>query len=174
MGSALRAALVRHNADRHLALYLREKNGLLIFRAYLEYRRAGLAVPENILRKFDQWASALLPDVSARRGASGDTEVAAAIESETRGSHTSLQRLASAESGRDVVEHLVHAEEAAEAVGRSKTDALNAVAAQRGIRAATLKVKKTRWLSPGQPAKAASGAAHLQQHLSGKLRRSRR
>jgi len=168
----LKAMAVRHNADRHLRLYLREKNGLLIFRAYLEYRRAGLEVPENILRKFDEWAAALLPSHSSH-GANGDSEVAAAIEAETRGRHTSLQRLASAESGRDAVEHLIHAEEAADGAGLSKTAALKAVAAERGVKAATLKVTKTRWLSPGRPAQKASAGAHLQMHLSGRLRRSR-
>ena len=48
-----------HHAANHISLYLRELNGLLIWRAYREYRARGVPVPENILEKFDQWGARL-------------------------------------------------------------------------------------------------------------------
>lgn len=49
----------RNEAGNHLALYLRERDGLQIWRAFRTYRQRGLPVPENILEKLDQWAARL-------------------------------------------------------------------------------------------------------------------
>lgn len=60
-------------ASQHLRLYEREPVGLLVWRAFGEYRARGEPVPEIILAKFDKWASRL-------ERASGAKGVAAAIE----------------------------------------------------------------------------------------------
>ena len=63
----------RWTARNHLSLYAREKNGLLIWRAYREFRQRGLPVPEVILGHLDQWAEAL-------EKCSGPREISIAIE----------------------------------------------------------------------------------------------
>jgi hypothetical protein len=62
-----------HAANNHWFLYRRERNGLLIWRMYAEYREAGLPVPEPILQHFDEWWRRL-------ERASGMKEIAEAIE----------------------------------------------------------------------------------------------
>ena len=39
-------------AGRHFALYLRSRNGVHIWRAYLVYRREGFDVPESIMSQY--------------------------------------------------------------------------------------------------------------------------
>lgn len=72
-----------HDAERaaydHLTLYFRERVGLLVWRAYREYRRRGLAIPEVVLAAFDGWAVRL-------ETASGHREIAEAIEMTDGGS----------------------------------------------------------------------------------------
>lgn len=60
LSEALAEGAARHNANRHLALYRKTGNGLLIWQAYREFRQQGLTVPEEILRKLDQYAARLL------------------------------------------------------------------------------------------------------------------
>ena len=50
------------NAKQHLALFEHTQNGLLIWRAYLEYRKIGAPVPEAILKKLDSYANRLLSE----------------------------------------------------------------------------------------------------------------
>jgi hypothetical protein len=64
---------VNHSVGNLIGLYKMTLNGLVIWRIYREYREEGLAVPEAILEKFDQWATRL-------EHASGAPEVAAAIQ----------------------------------------------------------------------------------------------
>jgi len=93
----LSASLVRYSARRHLALYVRTRDGLLIWKAFSEYRKAGLPVPENILAKLDEFAQSL---VAAR----GDSEIATALEMSTGAKGSQRIRLKQAERNRDVAE----------------------------------------------------------------------
>jgi hypothetical protein len=94
---ALKAEAANINARRHIELYKRERDGLLIWRAYAEIRKLGLEVPEAILRKFDAWGAALV-------AAADDHDVALAIEM-TKGKKGSQRaRLIGAERRRDIVE----------------------------------------------------------------------
>jgi hypothetical protein len=84
-------------ANDHWRLYRRERNGLLIWRMYAEYREAGLPVPEPILRHFDEWARRL-------ERASGTKEIAAAIEmTGPKGGPQGAAHLRKVEAQRDVV-----------------------------------------------------------------------
>jgi hypothetical protein len=98
--TAFIAWCVRHNASRHLALHCKEPNGLLVWRAFQEYRAAGLPVPEELLVIFDRWATAVAT-------AKNEGEVAKAIEAGTIGRKTALQRLRSHQLERDVLERFV-------------------------------------------------------------------
>lgn len=60
------------NAERHLALYKKTRNGLCVLRAYQEYRRLQLPVPEVILQWIDGAAEHLL-------AARGQKEIVAAL-----------------------------------------------------------------------------------------------
>jgi hypothetical protein len=90
-------------ANRHLALYLKHGNGLLIWRAYIEYRKLELPIPENILNHLDLFANRLL---SAR----GQSEIAAAVEMTTTkktgrgGGPQGRSLLTGQEHSRDIVE----------------------------------------------------------------------
>jgi hypothetical protein len=59
-------------ALRHMERFPRTGNGLLIWRAYMEFRRRGVEVPEWIFAKFDDWAYRL-------ESASGARAIAEAI-----------------------------------------------------------------------------------------------
>lgn len=72
-GKSLSEFNADHGGLNHLLLYKRERNGLLIWRAFREYRSEGLPVPEVVLAKFDAWGERL-------ERASGIKEIAAAIE----------------------------------------------------------------------------------------------
>ena len=134
------AYLVRYNARRHLALYMRERNGLLIWKAFAEYRRAGLPVPENILCKLDKWAQAL-------QGAWTDKEVAAAIEAGTIKRQAAKVRLRACEHNRDVMEQLTIREEE---LAQKPTVAARAVAEDMNLNVGHVKVIKSRWHKRGQ------------------------
>jgi hypothetical protein len=116
-------------------LYLRERNGLLVWRAFAEYRKAGLPVPDNIMAKLDEWANAL-------ESAWTEQAVAAAIEMRNIGSKTARLRLRAAERKRDVVEQLTIRE--AE-LGQDPTPAAEAVAADMNLTIGNVKVIKSRW-----------------------------
>jgi hypothetical protein len=91
---------VVRRAAEHLALYKRDRNGLLVWRAYREFRSEGLPVPEVILAKLDQWAAQL-------ESASGAPQVANAIEmSGSRGGPQAAARLFDLERQRRVVKEV--------------------------------------------------------------------
>ncbi|KWA63436.1 hypothetical protein WL28_28235 [Burkholderia ubonensis] len=69
----LEEQFVRYSSDRFLLTYMKSREGAAIWAAYLEWRRKGLAVPENILSKIDEYANAVLAARSA-------TSAAAALE----------------------------------------------------------------------------------------------
>jgi len=56
----------RQNANRHLALYLKTRDERLIWKAYQEFRNLDLEVPEELLKKLDEFAEA-----SVQTGRSG-------------------------------------------------------------------------------------------------------
>lgn len=86
------------NANRHIALYLKTGDGLLIWRAYQEFRKNGFPVPEKILKKFDDFASAL-------SNASGAQGIADAVEMAVSGGGSSgWRRTEKKERQRDIVE----------------------------------------------------------------------
>ena len=58
---------------RHWELHRRKPNGAHVFAAFLECRRAGVEVPEAVMRQLDAYAEALLE-------ASGTDAIAAAIQ----------------------------------------------------------------------------------------------
>jgi hypothetical protein len=88
---------VNHAAGNHAALYRRERNGLLVWQAYMEYRDAGMPVPEAILEKFDEWARAL-------HRAPTSKEVAAAIDMLPKGDgNSAVRNWARIERNRDIV-----------------------------------------------------------------------
>lgn len=98
--NAFKLVFARREANRHLALYLRTGNGLLIWKAYREYRQHGLPVPENILAKLDQFADRLLR-------ARGQKQIALALElTSSGGGSKGLALLVGQERARDIVEHL--------------------------------------------------------------------
>lgn len=90
----------KHAAARHLALYVETGDGLLIWRAYAEYRKAGARVPENILAKFDQFERRLAK-------ATGANAVAKALEmAVAKGGAAGAARTVRAEKIRDIVERV--------------------------------------------------------------------
>jgi hypothetical protein len=68
----------RTAAANHLRLYERLGNGLLIWRAFVEYRKRGLPIPEQILKVFDRYAAGL-------EHASGPVEIARTFELSAKG-----------------------------------------------------------------------------------------
>lgn len=84
-------------ANNHLRLYPRERIGLLVWRAYSEYRHAGLPVPEDILTKLDQWAQRL-------ESAHNAEAVAQAIDMGSRGyGGSAVKHLNKVEATRHIV-----------------------------------------------------------------------
>ena len=138
---SLERFFTNHNARRHLLLYLRERNGLLIWKAFAEYRSAGLPVPDNILAKFDEGATALLC-------ASSDAEIARAIEAGTVGRKTAKLRLRVAEKGFVVMEQMTVLEKE---LGKRPMDAARAVADQYNLSPEYVKVIKHRWTKREKP-----------------------
>lgn len=138
----------RHAAGNHATLYPRERNGLLIWRAFAEYRAAGLPVPEPILRKFDEWASRL-------ERASGADDVARAIDmTGPGGGPQGAAHLAKIERARAIVS----AVQALTARNVSPAAAHARVARERGMTAAAVRMTCNRWSKPeararGKPAR---------------------
>ena len=128
----------RYNAGRHIALYRRERNGLLIWRAFAEYRRAGLPVPDNIMAKLDEWAVAL-------EGAWNDTQVANAIEMGTVKAKPAKVRLRGAEKARNILEQLTIREDE---LGQKPNAAARATAADFNLKFGNVKTIKSRWNAP--------------------------
>lgn len=70
--------LAKVHATNNIAIYKTyEKNGLLYWRSYQEYRKAGMQIPEDILCKFDEWAENL-------NTANGASEIAKSLELSSR------------------------------------------------------------------------------------------
>lgn len=93
----LKAGIANYNAQRHLALFVKTGNGLLIWRAYQEYRKAGVPVPENILKKLDQFAERLLDG-------DGDLLDALDLGFNKKGGQGPRLDLQAKQRGRDIVE----------------------------------------------------------------------
>lgn len=139
---------IRHNAARHLALYRRHSNGLLVWRAFQEYRGAGLPVPEEILGIFDKWAAAV-------QAADGEVEVAKAIQAETIGPYTARKRLRRLQRKRDLLERYVtyrfHQK-------MRPGKALERLAEETRLPLSQLKTMISRWRSPPSPATTSTSA----------------
>ena len=132
----LKHSAVQYNAGRHLALHAREPNGSHVWRAYLEYRRHGIAVPESILSILDGWASRAI-------GAKTDSEVATAFEMGTVGRQGAARRADAARRRRDIVEefYLRHLE-----LGKTRGIAAKAMASGRGdLTIGRVRTIVTRW-----------------------------
>jgi hypothetical protein len=141
------ARAVGTNAGRHLALYLREPNGLLIWRAFSEYRRAKLPVPENILAKLDQFANRL-------ERASGTAEIAKAIEMHRAGGGSGgAAHAARLASRRDIAEAVEAAFEAGNWNGKKRTyaECYRIVGAERGEEPARIKAVHIEWTKDRRP-----------------------
>ena len=48
--------IARHKANRHLHLYTKTHDDRLIWKAYQEFRKLSLPIPEEILKKLDEFA----------------------------------------------------------------------------------------------------------------------
>ncbi len=141
-GGTVEEMNARHAAWNHAALYPRERNGLLVWRAFAEYRAAGLPVPEAILLKFDEWAARL-------ERVSGAEEVARAVEMTGPGDGRSggpqgAAHLAKVERARAIVS----AVEALTARNVSRAAAHARVARERGMTTAAVRMTCARWSRP--------------------------
>ena len=95
----MRQLTARHNARRHLALYSKTGNGALVWKAFQEYRRFALPVPEQILVELDKMAGALL-------SAQGQKEIAAAVGmTGLGGGPQGTAAIKGQENARDIVEY---------------------------------------------------------------------
>jgi len=96
----LELSFVQHNANRHLALYTKTNDGLLIWKAYQEFRKNNLAIPEEILKVLDEFALNL-------NIASGNKEIANAINmSVSKGGCAGWKRTLAKEKQRDIIEFI--------------------------------------------------------------------
>jgi hypothetical protein len=128
----------RRRAWSHLSLFPRERNGLLVWRAFAEHRAAGLPVPEAILRKFDEYAARL-------EGASGAQQVARAIDmTGPGGGPQGAAHLAKIERARAIVS----AVQALTARNVSPAAAHARVARERGMTVAAVRMACNRWARP--------------------------
>jgi hypothetical protein len=149
----LDAFFTRYNAGRELAMYEREKDGRFVWRAYLEYRRSGQPVPENILAILDQWAGAVL-------GARSVTDIPVALEL-SKGKKGDQHKLHwQANRRRDIVEDwfLRRFE-----MGLGPAAANRATAAQFGIPADTVKQKVFLWQLKNKPRQSPADAVDTEQ-----------
>jgi hypothetical protein len=169
----MKAYLVQTGARRELRQYLDSRIGLHVWRAYADFRLAGMPVPENILAKLDEWAAAL-------ERAENDAQVAAAIEMGTIGRKPAKTRMAAAERSYLVMEQLNIRERVLERK-QQPMEAARAVAADQGLSLAIVKNMKTAWNKRHQITKpkktrirssaaSASAASAMDQHWHSKLR----
>ncbi len=129
---------VKQNANRHLRLYLRTGDGLLIWHAYAEYRRHKLPVPENVLHLLDQVCFDLLHAGTVLAKHPSDripVQVAKALGmvrpgGGTRGAHAVAQSI----MRRDIVEAVYGLMKAHAEQGKriTRDDAYKQIAAARG------------------------------------------
>jgi hypothetical protein len=127
-----------HAANNHWFLYRRERNGLLIWRMYAEYREAGLPVPEPILQHFDEWWRRL-------ERASGMKEIAEAIEmTGPKGGPQGAAHLRKVEAQREIVTSVVRLIE----LGCTPSDAMRRAAKEHRRTVAAVKSAYLRWKAP--------------------------
>jgi len=166
--TAMKNKFARRNADRHLALYLRTRNGLLIWKAYMEYRQHGLPVPENILLWLDKVAGQLLV-------ARGQEQIVAALEmTGSGGGPQAASLLRGQENARNIVEQFRDARDAS-VKKRAIHDIAHEVGQNFGITAENVKSRYSQWKSatPKQPAPADNSAQGLIDLFS-KVKRTRK
>lgn len=93
--------IASHNAARHRALYEKKKDGLLLWKAYQEFRRCQIGIPDWLLKEFDGIAKRL-------ESASTAKSVAEALQMATRGGGMAgAKRTRSTEYQRDIVEQVM-------------------------------------------------------------------
>jgi hypothetical protein len=130
-----------YNAGRELAMYEREKDGRFVWLAYLEYRRSGQQVPENILAILDEWAGAVICAKSV-----SDIPAALDLSKGKKGDQYTLHW--QAKRRRDIVEFwfILHFE-----MGHKPVAANIKTAAHFGIPVATVKQTVRRWRAKNKP-----------------------
>lgn len=126
-----------HASNNHFRLYQRERNGLLVWRMFREYRELGLPVPEAILGTFDMWAHRL-------EVASGIKEIAAAIEmTGPGGGPQGAAHLRKVERQREIVSEVEQLKRVF--AGMSTAEAQRRVARRKGLTVAAVRAACTRW-----------------------------
>jgi len=137
VSAAIRADVAQYNAQRHWALYRKTKDGLLVWRMYQEFRKAGVPVPEAIMRKLDQFAERLASAGSA-------DEVAEALQmKQKRGGAAGATKTRGAERSRDIVEAVLNAIRFG---GKNPTKAYAEIAERFGTTNKYVKNLYTRWM----------------------------
>lgn len=130
-------------AAMHMGRYPHTRNGLLIWRAYLEFRSRGLSPPDWILTKFDQWAK----DLEQSEGAS---DVAAAIEMySSKGGPGAAARLRQSEDGWRIANQ-VHRLTRRGGGNMTDMDAFRTIGSIEGMKAGTVKQTYLRWFPKKQ------------------------
>ena len=123
--AVLRRLSVVCEANRHLALYLKTGDGLLIWRAYQECRSGGLPIPESILKKFDQFGVRLVDSESVQ-------DIAKALEMASDSGPAGARRTRGREHQRNIVEYVHLLRGLAQRVGlQREADDIYADAAKR-------------------------------------------
>lgn len=126
-----------HASNNHFRLYQRERNGLLVWRMFREYRQRGLPVPEAILGTFDLWADRL-------ERASGVKDIAAAIEmTGTGGGPQGAAHLLKVERQRRIVSAVEQLKGLG--AGMPSAEAQRRVAKRMGLTVAAVRAACTRW-----------------------------
>ena len=153
-----------------VGLYGMTRNGLVIWRVYREYRNEGMAVPEAILAKFDQWASRL-------ERASGAPEVAAAIEmTGGKGGAQGAAALKRAEHKRQVASNVHQLLDLYKERIRP-SEAFSRVARMHGMKVSEVKAVWNRWNKEVQDARretiAATTAEAMHRLAGGQVRQPR-
>lgn len=140
---AFAAFAARHNADRHLELHKKTKQGALVWKAYSEFRKAGVPVPEDVLVQLDRIGAGLL-------AAKDQREVMRALGMVNRtGGPQRRALLQGVERQRDMVEHYRNLREANAARPvdkRRKVGELAKETAQRfGVSAQQVRTRYSEW-----------------------------
>ena len=139
---------------RHWELHRRKPNGAHVFAAFLECRRAGVEVPEAVMRQLDAYAEALLE-------ASGTDAIAAAIQMTGTGGAAGATKARELEAARDVVEYVAHRLPPAlggmrEGSAETLAAAIGAAAHHFGRTEGAVKALWNRWRSDAKDANAKS------------------
>lgn len=145
---------LRRRVMNQLVLYARERNGLLIWRAYRVCRASGARVPESILAKFDEWAARL-------ESASGARAIAQVIEmTGPRGGPQGAKHLLKVERQR----HIVSAVAFYMALGMTRANAQQRAADELRLTVAAVKSACARWAT-GTKQRAPAGEASASRTL---------